>query len=93
MIVNWAVQSFIRIFFYNAILFIDISNNAQYKPLHSLTRKHSSRMRTIRCSGCWGGGVCLPRGVSAPVHAGIPARGAVSVPVYAGIHPPCGQNS
>ena len=51
------------------------------------TRMHSSRMRTVRCSGrrgdvclgagvCLGGGClpwgCLPRGVSALVHAWIP---------------------
>ena len=32
------------------------------------TRMHSSRMRTVRCSGCLGGclpkGGCLPRGIS-----------------------------
>ena len=33
--------------------------------------KHSSRMHTIRCSGRRGGGV------SALVHAGIPARGCL----------------
>ena len=34
------------------------------------TRMHPSRMRTVRCSDCRGGGCTCP-GVSAPVHAGI----------------------
>ena len=73
-----------------------------------VTRKHSGRMRTVRCIGRRG---CLPQcmlgylpGVSAPVHAGIPAWGlsapvhagipawGVSAPMHAGIHPR-GQNS
>ena len=53
-------------------------------------RKHSSRMTTVRCSGCRG---CVSApvhagipawGMSAPVHAGIPVRG-MSAPVHAGI--------
>ena len=70
------------------------------------TGKHSSRTayRLLQWPSGEGGGVCLLGG-SAPVHAGIPARGmsaqcmlgylpgGMSAPVHAGIHPPCGQNS
>ena len=74
----------------------------QLKQKH--TRMHSSRMRTVRCSGRRGGGLpqcmlgyCL--GVSAPVHAGILTGGVcpnacwdtargVSGPVHVWIHTP-----
>ena len=50
----------------------------------STTRMHSSRMRTVRCSGRRGGGsACLDMSAQG---------GGVSAPVHAGIHPPCEQN-
>ena len=47
----------------------------------STTRMHSSRMRTIRCSGRRGRGQCMLGYVC-----------WISAPVHAGIHPPCQQN-
>ena len=46
------------------------------------TRMHSSRMRTVRCSGRRGkGGMCLPRGVclgrGGCVYPGVSARGCL----------------
>ena len=54
---------------------------------------HSSRIRTVRCSGRrGGGGVCLGRWVSAQEGGVCPGRGCLpragSDPVHAGIHPP-----
>ena len=69
------------------LLFLTLSGGRQYTLIHDFveieclmrTRKHSSRMRTVRCSshllGC-GGVVCLARGV--------PAKGGVYTS-------PCGQ--
>ena len=37
------------------------------QPFDITTRMHSSRMRTVRCSGRLGGGRCLPKG-------GLPER-------------------
>ena len=61
------------------------------------TRMHSSRMGTVRCSGC--AGVCLPRGVyPGDIYPGggcpwrcLP-RGCLPhtpCPVHTGIHTPC----
>ena len=50
-----------------------------------LTRMHSSMMRTVCCSGRWGG--CLYQcmlGYTSPAHAGI----HTSSPVHVGIHTP-----
>ena len=48
----------------------DLALNHTSVNYYTLTRKHSSRMRTVRCSGCrgggvypcmhWAGGLCIP---------------------------------
>ena len=58
------------------------------------TRKHSSRMRTVRCSGRLLVGECLPWGMSAQggvCTGGVFARGCI--PACTGVDTPRGQNS
>ena len=51
-----------------------------------MTRMHCSRMRTVRCSSrLFGGGRCLPGGLS--------AQGEWCIPECTEADTPCGQNS
>ena len=47
--------------------FVTIAARVSTDNFYHRTRMHSSRMRTVHCSGCLrvGGGGCLPRRVSA----------------------------
>ena len=63
-------------------------NDASEKPKR--TRMHSSRMRTVRCSGRRGGGGYLPGGISA-MGGCLPRQGGVSHPPVHRITDACGN--